>query len=205
MGVADNAEHTADYTTSYAAERGADDATGPGRAPIADRGAEHTVQLTGDLSPRSGWTATRCSISKALEVAGSRSALLILREAFYGTTRFDDFAERVGISEPVAATRLRDLVDRGLLRREPYREPGQRSRMAYRLTDQGAELFPVLVALMTWGDRWLAADAAPVVLRHRDCGEPVRAQLRCAAGHDPAIEDLDLTVGPGRQPATPAP
>jgi DNA-binding HxlR family transcriptional regulator len=140
-------------------------------------------------------------MARALEVVSSRSALLILREAFYGTTRFDDFAERVGISEPVASTRLRELVDQGLLQREPYREPGQRTRMAYRLTEKGAELLPVLVSLMQWGDRWLAPDGPPVVLRHRECGESVHAELRCAAGHEVCAGDLELAVGPGRTAA----
>src|SRR5580704_3398477 len=142
-----------------------------------------TVRLTGDLDPRAGWKAERCTIAKAIDVVSTRSAILILREAFYGTTRFDDFAERAGVSEPVAAARLRELVDEGLLEREPYRTAGQRTRMAYRLTDKGADLFPVLVALLQWGDRWLAPDGPPVVLRHDGCEEPVRAELRCAAGH----------------------
>ncbi len=160
--------------------------------------APHTVRMSGPLSPRGAWQATSCSMARALEVVSSKSALLILREAFYGTTRFDDFAERVGISEPVAATRLRELVDEGLLEREPYREPGQRTRMAYRITDKGAELLPVLVSLMQWGDRWLAPAGPPVVLRHRGCGETVHAELRCRAGHEASAEDLELAVGPGR-------
>jgi DNA-binding HxlR family transcriptional regulator len=142
-------------------------------------------------------------MARALDVISSRSALLILREAFYGTTRFDDFAERVGISEPVAAARLRELVDDGLLEREPYREAGQRTRMAYRLTGKGAELLPVLVALMQWGDRWLAPAGAPVVLRHQGCGETVQAELRCAAGHPTADADLELALGPGAAPPSP--
>ncbi len=137
-------------------------------------------------------------MARALDVVSSRSALLILREAFYGTTRFDDFAERVGISEPVAAARLRELVDDGLLQREPYRLSGQRTRMAYRLTDKGAELLPVLVALMQWGDRWLQPTGAPVVLRHRECGDAVQVQLACEAGHQVSPADLELAVGPGR-------
>jgi DNA-binding HxlR family transcriptional regulator len=141
-------------------------------------------------------------MAKALEVVSSRSAMLILREAFYGTTKFDDFAERVGISEPVTAARLRELVEDGLLEREPYRQPGQRTRMAYRLTDKGAELLPVLVALMQWGDRWLAPAGPPVLLRHRECGEIVHAELRCGAGHQASTEDLELAVGPGRPAAT---
>ncbi len=121
-----------------------------------------------------------------------------MREAFYGTTRFDDFAERVGISEPVAAARLRELVDDGLLAREPYRIAGQRTRLAYRLTDKGAELLPVLVALMQWGDRWLQPDGAPVELRHTGCDEVVHAELRCAAGHPAPADELALAAGPGR-------
>jgi DNA-binding HxlR family transcriptional regulator len=140
-------------------------------------------------------------MARALDVVSSRSALLILREAFYGTARFDDFAVRAGISEPVAAARLRELVDQGLLEREPYQEPGQRARLAYRLTDKGAELLPTLVALMQWGDKWLQPDGAPVQLRHSGCGEVVHAELRCAAGHPAPAGELDLTTGPGARRA----
>jgi DNA-binding HxlR family transcriptional regulator len=151
-----------------------------------------TVRLTGDLDPRAGWKAERCTIAKAIDVVSTRSAILILREAFYGTTRFDDFAERVGISEPVAAARLRELVDEGLLEREDYREPGQRTRQQYRLTEKGADLFPVLVALMKWGDRWLDDRGGPIELLHRDCGEPVGVELRCAAGHEVESGEIDV-------------
>jgi DNA-binding HxlR family transcriptional regulator len=151
------------------------------------------VHLTGRLDPRESWEATRCSVAKALEVVGTRSAFLILREAFYGTTRFDDFVERVGISESVAAARLRELVDAGLFEREAYREPGQRTRHRYRLTPMGAELLPAYAGLMQWGDRWLAEDGAPVELRHHGCGARVEAQLRCTEGHEVAAGEIDLT------------
>src|SRR5579871_5892490 len=111
---------------------------------------ENVVRMTGRLDPRGSWKAERCSLAKALEVVSARSAFLIMREAFYGTTRFDDFAERVGVTDAVAAARLRELVDDGLLAREPYREPGQRTRHEYRLTEKGADLFPVLVGLLQW-------------------------------------------------------
>jgi DNA-binding HxlR family transcriptional regulator len=150
------------------------------------------VRLTGALDPREGWKAERCTIAKALNVLSTRSALLIMREAFYGTTRFDDFAERVGLSEPATAARLRELVDDGLLEREDYREPGQRTRQRYRLTEKGSELFPVLVALMRWGDRWIDSDDGPVELRHRDCGARVGVEVRCAAGHEVGPDAIDL-------------
>ena len=150
------------------------------------------VRMTGVLDPRGAWSADRCSIARTLGVVGTRSAFLLLREAFYGARRFDEFAARAGISEPVAAARLRELVEAGLLEREDYREPGQRTRKAYRLTEKGADLFPVLVALMQWGDRWLDDDGGPVALRHRDCGERVGVEVRCAAGHEVEPAELDL-------------
>ncbi len=162
---------------------------------------DHAIRMTGSLEPRGAWSADRCTIAKALDVITTRSAFLILREAFYGTTRFDDFAQRVGISEPVTAARLRELVDNGLLEREEYRDPGQRTRRRYRLTAKGADLFPTLVALMQWGDRWLDERGGPVELRHRDCGEPVAVQLRCAAGHAVEPGELDLARRPRREPA----
>jgi DNA-binding HxlR family transcriptional regulator len=157
-------------------------------------GMETSVRMTGVLEPRSGWDADRCTIARSLDVIPTRSTFLVLREAFYGTTRFDDFAHRVGISEPATAARLRELVENGLLEREDYREPGQRTRQRYQLTAKGAELFPALVALMQWGDRWLDESGGPVELRHRDCGERVEVELRCRAGHEVEAGELDLTA-----------
>jgi DNA-binding HxlR family transcriptional regulator len=102
-------------------------------------------------APRSGDGG---SLAEALDVIGNRSALLILREALCGTTRFGEFAQRAGISEPVTAARLRELVSHGLLEREDYRCPGQRTRQSYRLTTKGAELLPAIVALTQWSNRW---------------------------------------------------
>jgi DNA-binding HxlR family transcriptional regulator len=153
---------------------------------------EHALRMTGTLEPRGGWTADRCTLARSLEVIPTRSAFLILREAFYGTTRFDDFCDRAGISEPATAARLKELVDNGLLERQDYQEPGQRTRQRYLLTDKGADLFPALVALMQWGDRWLDARGGPVEFRHRDCGQRVGVELRCDAGHSVGPEQLDL-------------
>ena len=147
-----------------------------------------------DLDPalrRRRVPAPDCSIDRALQVVSTRSAMLLMREIFYGVTRFDELTARVGISEPVAAARLKELVGAGLLEREPYREPGQRTRHAYRLTEKGADLLPVIVGLMRWGDRWAPAEAGPPVeLTHLGCGEPVRAELRCAAGHEVTAPEI---------------
>jgi DNA-binding HxlR family transcriptional regulator len=164
---------------------------------------ESAVRMTGPLDPRAGWRADRCSIAAALEVIGTRSSFLILREAFYGTSRFDDFARRAGISAPVAAERLRELVGHGLLAREPYREPGQRTRERYRLTRMGVELFPALAALLAWGDRWLEGGGG-VELRHQECGARVAPELRCAAGHavEPGALELAARRVRARAPQT---
>lgn len=151
-----------------------------------------TIQMTGELDPREGWVAEHCPMASALDIVRNRSAFLVLREAFYGATRFEEFSERTRLSEPVTAARLHELADDGLLEREPYREPGQRTRQAYRLTEKGADLLPVLVALMQWGDRWEQDSGARVEIRHRDCGAPVTAQLRCAHDHPVAEDELVL-------------
>lgn len=153
-----------------------------------------TVTLVGRLDPRAGWEARGCTIAQAMDVVGTRSAFLLIREAFYGTTRFDEFAQRVGISEPVAAARLKELVELGLLQRHPYQEPGQRTRLEYRLTEMGVDLFPALVALYQWGDRWLTP--AGVELQHHDCGAQVHAELRCEQGHPLSVGDVDLVARP---------
>src|SRR3954452_5653628 len=152
-----------------------------------------TVQLQGRLSDRGSWRATRCSIDKALGVVGTRSALLLMREAFYGTRRFDDFASRVGITEAVAAARLKELVEAGLLARRPYREPGQRTRYEYVLTEMGRDLAPAALALMQWGDRYLTGErGAPLELTHADCGAPVHVEVRCESGHEVTLGELSV-------------
>ena len=157
------------------------------------------VQLTGRLEPRSAWSAIEgCSIGKALDLLRTRSSFLIMREAFYGTTRFEEFAQRVGLSDPATAARLSDLVGDGLLARQEYRDPGQRTRELYRLTEKGADLFPVLVALMQWGDRW-ENDGGRVELRHQGCGAKVGVELRCHAGHPIQSRDLELAAVPRRK------
>jgi DNA-binding HxlR family transcriptional regulator len=130
------------------------------------------------------YDTANCAIGAAVGVLGERPTFLVLREAFNGVRRFDDMQRRTGIPRQVLSQRLARLVAEGLLRRVPYQERGQRSRDEYRLTDKGLDLYPVLVALMEWGDRYEGdADGPPVLLRHRDCGEPVRLHLTCEAGH----------------------
>lgn len=125
-----------------------------------------------------------CSIRRTLEVIGRRWSLLILREAFNGVRRFDQIRDHLEVSEATLSRRLQDLVSFGVLEAVPYRDPGQRARHEYRLTDKGADLYPVLMSLMTWGDQYVADEAGPPLeVTHRGCGQPARAEVRCAAGH----------------------
>ena len=123
----------------------------------------------------------------------------MLREAFNGVRRFDDMQRRTGMPRQVLADRLARLVREGLLRKVPYRDSGQRGRYEYRLTDKGLDLYPVLVALMQWGDQHASGPAGPpVLLQHRDCGEPVQLQLSCRAGHLlESARDVTPVPGPG--------
>ncbi|HEY6309354.1 MAG TPA: helix-turn-helix domain-containing protein [Streptosporangiaceae bacterium] len=130
------------------------------------------------------YDSANCAIGAAVGIMGERPTFLVLREAFNGVRRFDDMQRRTGMPRQVLSDRLARLVTEGLLRKVPYQESGQRSRDEYRLTDKGLDLYPVLVALMEWGDRYAVGPAGPqVLLRHRDCGEPLRLQMACDAGH----------------------
>ena len=125
-----------------------------------------------------------CSIGAAVGIIGEKWTFLVLREAFNGVRRFGDMQRRTQAPRQILSDRLSRLVHEGLLRREPYQEEGQRSRHEYRLTEKGRDLYPIIVALMNWGDRYAAGPAGPpVVLTHRDCGQPVRLQLTCDDGH----------------------
>jgi DNA-binding HxlR family transcriptional regulator len=151
------------------------------------------VVLEGALADRDAWRADRCPIDAALQVVGTRSALLILREAAYGTRKFDEFVRRVGITEAVTAARLRQLTDAGLLRREPYQEAGQRTRFEYHLTEQGQDLMPALLALLQWGARYLSGPKGPALdLRHTVCDTPVRVEVICAEGHPVPLAELSI-------------
>ena len=138
--------------------------------------------LQGRLTDRDAWSAMgECPIEKTMALLGTKSAMLILREAYYGTTRFDDFYRRVGITRAAAAARLSELVDAGLLTRRPYREPGQRERHQYLLTEK-------------WGRRHLPTRSR-LRLAHADCGAEATVEIRCAEGHQVPADKLIVRVG----------
>lgn len=132
-----------------------------------------------------------------MAVVGTRTAMLVMREAYYGTTRFDDFAVRVGVTQAAAAARLRDLVSAGLLEKRPYQDPGQRTRAEYVLTESGTDLLPVVVALFEWGRKHVP-NRSRMHVAHHDCGAPAHVEVRCEAGHEVPPDELAIRVGTRR-------
>jgi len=151
------------------------------------------------------YTSENCSVAHALGVVGERWTLLIVREAFYGVRRFRELQANLGIASNLLSTRLDTLVEFGVMERVPYRDPGDRQRYEYHLTERGYELRPTLISLMQWGDKHLAEpEGAPIIVRHHtgpdepDCERPVRVVLECDGGHvqvDPRA--VKRSPGPG--------
>lgn len=150
--------------------------------------------LQGPLANRDTWSAVgECAIEKTMSVLGTKSAMLIMREAYYGTTRFDDFARRVGITKAATSARLAELVDLGLLERRPYREPGQRGREEYVLTGDGVDFMPVVWAMFEWGRRHLPGRHR-LRLTHLGCGAEAGVEIRCAEGHPVPPQELGMRL-----------
>jgi len=155
--------------------------------------------MTTSAPPALAYSADNCTIGRALAVLGERWTFVVLREVFNGIRRFEDMRVRTSIPKQVLTDRLRTLVDQDVVVRVPYQVPGQRPRHEYRLTDKGLDLYPLLVALADWGDRYLAdPDGPPIEFAHRDCGAPVVVRLGCTAGHDvDGPRDVTPRPGPG--------
>jgi DNA-binding HxlR family transcriptional regulator len=147
--------------------------------------------LQGVLADRDAWSAVgQCSIEKTMAVAGTKSAMLIMREAHYGTTRFDDFAHRVGITKAATSARLAELVGAGLLTKRRYREPGQRARDEYVLTEAGTAFMPVVFAMFEWGRKHLGDPGLRLV--HVGCGAQAEVEIVCREGHVVAPDELGV-------------
>lgn len=150
--------------------------------------------LQGPLADRDAWSAVgECAIEKTMAVVGTKSAMLIMREAYYGTTRFDDFARRVGITKAATSARLGELVELGLLRRQPYQEPGQRSRDEYVLTQAGIDFMPVVWSMFEWGRNHLPGRNR-LRLTHLGCGAEAGVGIRCADGHLVPPDELGMRL-----------
>ena len=154
---------------------------------------------------RVSFAGMNCSIARSLEIIGEWWTPLILREAFFGVTRFDEFHHRLGISRNILSTRLDTLVEAGVMERRVYEEA--RGRSDYVLTDMGRELWPVLTMLRQWGDKWLVGEAnAPVSLVHATCSNVAHVEPVCSeCGERIERRDVRIIRRTDPDPATPSP
>lgn len=144
------------------------------------------------LQDRESWPiGERCSAAKVLDVLSTKTAFLAVRECLYGTTRFEEFVERIGTSAPAVSRALKQLEAAGVVQRVPYREPGRRARHEYRLTPAGEDLLPVFLSLVQWGDAHLQ-DGKPPLSFLDQRGRPVQVRItgdtECAAVHSDDLE-----------------
>ncbi|MFG2122744.1 winged helix-turn-helix transcriptional regulator [Streptomyces sp. NPDC048710] len=138
-----------------------------------------------------------CSVARTVDIIGDAWTSLILREAFYGSHRFEEFQQQLGIARNTLTDRLRRLVDEGLMEKRLYEsEP---PRHEYHLTEKGHDFFPVLAAVTRWGDRWLAGEeGVPVTLHHDACDHDAHAEVVCSScGERMRSEDTSVRMGPG--------
>ena len=144
-----------------------------------------------------------CSVARTLEIVGERWTLLVLRDAFNGIRRFDDFQQSLGIARNILADRLQTLVEHGILERRRYQE--HPARYEYRLTKKGLDLFPVLIALIDWGDRYLADEGGPpVTVTHKTCGHQARSAVICSScGETLTARDTRSEPAPASREALP--
>jgi DNA-binding HxlR family transcriptional regulator len=142
------------------------------------------------------YESQNCSIARTLEIVGERWTILILRDAFLGVRRFDDFHRSLGISRGVLTARLQWLCEEGILERRRYQERPE--RFEYRLTEKGRDLWPLLVAAVNWGDRYQAEHGPPRIFLHRDCGGELTDRRTCSkCGKELTAREVEWRAGPG--------
>jgi DNA-binding HxlR family transcriptional regulator len=145
---------------------------------------------------RKSFADMHCSVAQCLEVVGEWWSMLLIRDAFMGVTRFDQFRERLGISRNILNQRLLRLVEEGLMNRVQYSE--HPPRYEYRLTAKGRDLWPVLTAMRQWGDKHAAPDGPPLQVIHKACGRVSQAVMTCSAcGERLSPRDVRAVAGPG--------
>lgn len=143
-----------------------------------------------------------CSVQRTLDVIGDKWTIQVIREAFHGVRRFDQMRDHIGVSDSVLSSRLRKLVDEGILETAEYRHPGSRTRKEYKLTASGKDLYPVVITMLKWGDTHRPDPAGPPIeVAHAGCGGAIDVELRCAKGHRlTAPREAVTTSGPGARP-----
>lgn len=139
-----------------------------------------------------------CPVACAISHIGDQWSLMIIREVFMGSRRFDQFEAQLCAAPALLTARLKDLVKAGILARTAYQK--RPIRYEYRLTQKGLDVWPVIIALKSWGDRWGDFAAPPATLRHKSCGHAANVQLDCASCGDLiGPENVALELGPAME------
>jgi DNA-binding HxlR family transcriptional regulator len=152
-----------------------------------------SMTVEDQLADRTRWLPELCSIAKTLDLLSTKTTFLVLRECFYGTTRFDDFLDRVPTSAPALSRALKQLESAQIVTRVPYREPGSRPRDEYRLTPAGEDLLPVVMSLSLWGNKYLHNGSPPLTFVDACTGEPVRVCVTTDSSVS-EVESSDIEV-----------
>jgi DNA-binding HxlR family transcriptional regulator len=137
-----------------------------------------------------------CSLARTVEIVGDPWSLMVVREAFLGVRRFEEMRRHLGIAPNVLSDRLDALVRHGILKRVRYEEHPPRDE--YRLAQKGLDLYPAIVSLMRWGERY-TGDPAPVTLRHRACDQDIVPVMACPQCRE-KITALDVEARPRLSP-----
>ncbi len=169
------------------------------------------------MPPRTDFATMRCPVARTMAVVGERWSILVLREAFYGATRFDEFQRNLGIAPNILSARLRTLVQHGVLEKLPPARgaggagpaapdgasaagsDGASAAGGYRITEKGRDFFPAFLALKRWGDRWMTDARGPLILlEERATGREVTAPPLLASNGQPLTPDqVRVRPGPG--------
>jgi DNA-binding HxlR family transcriptional regulator len=152
------------------------------------------MELETRLQDRQQWSiGDGCSMSKVLELLSTKTTFQVVRELFFGTTRFEDFVERIATSAPAVSRALKQLEIAQIVARVPYQEPGRRVRDEYRLTEAGEDFLPVFMALVRWGDTYLQDRPAPLSFVDADSGQAL--EVRVTTGTDtPGKRSADIRI-----------
>lgn len=148
------------------------------------------------LRDRQRWSiGDNCSMAKVLDLLSTKTTFLTIRECFYGTTRFEDFVERIGTSAPAVSRAIKQLEAAGIVTRVPYREHGKRARDEYHLTPAGKDLLPAFLSLIQWGDKHLQNGQGPLTFVDATSGAPIGVRVTDGSGRDTTeSDDIEIRV-----------
>jgi DNA-binding HxlR family transcriptional regulator len=149
------------------------------------------------LRDRDVWSiGDGCSAERVLDLLSTKTVFLVIRECFYGTTRFEDFAARIGTSAPAVSRALKQLESARIIARAPYQEPGRRAHHEYRLTGAGEDLLPVFLSLMQWGDKYLQEGRPPLSFVETDTGRAMRVRVTADAAPETTSGNIEIRLNP---------